>query len=48
MNSLADWQTDLVAFGRSFIANPELVKKIRDMNHLRPYDESMLGSLAPL
>jgi len=46
--ALADWQTDLVAFGRSFIANPELVEKIKKENQLLPYDESMLGSLAHL
>ena len=45
-SALADWQTDLVAFGRSFIANPELVEEIRKEKQLLPYKESMLGSLA--
>ncbi len=36
---------DLVAFGRSFIANPDLVVRVRTDAVLLPYDESMLGSL---
>ena len=43
---LAGKRMDLVAFGRSFIANPDLVARARADETLAPYDESMLGSLA--
>lgn len=36
---------DLVAIGRSFIANPDLIAKIRRGDRITPYDESMLASL---
>ncbi|WP_456445879.1 alkene reductase [Thiolapillus sp.] len=36
---------DLVAFGRPFIANPDLVRLIRNGGDLLPYEEAMLGSL---
>ena len=40
-----DQRTDLVAFGRPFIANPNLPEKIRHHEELLPYDETMLQSL---
>ncbi|WP_297528254.1 alkene reductase [Thiohalobacter sp.] len=43
---LAQNRMDLVAFGRSFIANPDLVARAHADEALAPYDESMLGSLA--
>jgi len=45
-DSLIEKQLDLVAFGRSFIANPDLISLIRLGHDLNPYDESLLGSLA--
>jgi len=42
---LVENKMDLVAFGRSFIANPDLVAKARAGEALIPYDESMLGRL---
>ena len=36
---------DLVAIGRSFIANPDLIAKIRRGDRITAYDESMLASL---
>jgi len=44
--SLEKQQVDMVAFGRSFIANPDLVSRVRIDEDLVPYDESLLGSLA--
>ncbi len=44
-SALAEKRMDLVAFGRSFIANPDLVARVRSGKTLLPYDESMLGSL---
>jgi len=38
-------RVDLVAMGRPFIANPDLVERIRSGEPLSAYDESMLGSL---
>jgi len=38
-------EIDLVAFGRPFIANPDLVARIRDGQPLEPYDEEMLARL---
>jgi len=37
---------DLVAFGRPFIANPDLVTRVGDGSPLAAYDESMLVDLA--
>ncbi len=36
---------DLIAFGRPFIANPDLVERIRDGSELAPYDEGLLKRL---
>lgn len=36
---------DLVAFGRPFIANPDLVTRLRDDKPLKEYDVGMLGDL---
>ena len=38
-------QFDLVAFGRSFIANPDLIRKIKSGKELIQYAAGMLGSL---
>ncbi len=38
-------ELDIAAFGRPFIANPDLVSKISNGDPLKPYDESMLASL---
>lgn len=43
--AIADGAFDLVAIGRPFIANPDLIEKIRNGDQLTPYDESMLASL---
>lgn len=36
---------DLMAIGRPFLANPDLVRRIRWARPLEDYDESMLASL---
>lgn len=36
---------DLVAFGRPFIANPDLIHKVQNNHNFRPYDASMLATL---
>jgi len=38
--AIADGHTDLVAFGRNFIANPDLVERFRENAPLNPYDRS--------
>ncbi len=38
-------EVDLAAFGRPFIANPDLVARIREGSSLEPYDQSMLARL---
>lgn len=43
--ALQDWQIDLAAFGRTFIANPDLVRRITTGQSLTRYDESMLATL---
>lgn len=43
--ALKDGRCDAVAFGRPFIANPDLFKRLSNGSSLRPYDESMLKSL---
>lgn len=43
--ALSDWHIDLAAFGRAFIANPDLVQKLDRGVELTPYDESMLAGL---
>ncbi|HHJ13824.1 MAG TPA: alkene reductase [Gammaproteobacteria bacterium] len=40
-------RADLVAFGRSFIANPDLVARAWSGRELVPYEESMLQQLCP-
>lgn len=36
---------DLIAFGRPFIANPDLINLIRNEGNLKPYDPTMLTTL---
>ncbi len=43
---LRERRIDLAAFGRSFIANPDLVDRIRSGSPLSPYDETLLEHLA--
>ena len=43
--AVADDAVDLVAFGRGFIANPDLVARIRNGRPLEPYDQEMLATL---
>jgi 2,4-dienoyl-CoA reductase-like NADH-dependent reductase (Old Yellow Enzyme family) len=43
--SLADDRFDLVALGRLFLANPDLVERLRDGQELRSYDPEMLKTL---
>ena len=43
--ALAELQFDLIAFGRLFIANPDLIQKIQHQLPLTAYDASMLASL---
>jgi 2,4-dienoyl-CoA reductase-like NADH-dependent reductase (Old Yellow Enzyme family) len=38
-------EVDLAAFGRPFIANPDLIARIRNGRALVPYDQSMLARL---
>lgn len=44
-DALDNWELDLVAFGHPFIANPDLVWKIRSGDKPEAFDESMLGML---
>lgn len=41
--ALADWRLDLVAFGRPFIPNPELVQKVQSGRTLEPFIDAMLA-----
>ncbi len=43
--AIADGAVDLAAFGRSFIANPDLVARIGSGKTLEPYDQEMLARL---
>ncbi|MGD2063689.1 MAG: alkene reductase [Nitrospirota bacterium] len=43
--ALTDHRCDLAAFGRPFIANPDLVGRVRAGEPLVPFDEAMLGRL---
>ncbi len=43
--AIAASRFDLIAIGRPYIANPDLIDKIEKDRELRPYDESMLLSL---
>ncbi|MEJ2188542.1 MAG: alkene reductase [Acidobacteriota bacterium] len=43
--AVAAGEIDLAAFGRPFIANPDLIARIRDGRTLEPYDPSMLARL---
>lgn len=36
---------DLLAIGRPFIANPDLIKRFRENENIHPYDASMLSTL---
>ena len=45
-DDLRERRIDLAAFGRSFIANPDLVERIRSGSDLSPYDETLLERLA--
>ena len=44
-SAISSGDFDLVAIGRSFIANPDLIVRIRRSAPLTPYDESMLATL---
>jgi len=44
-SAIRNGELDMVAFGRPFIANPDMVSKIRTGEPLKPYDESMLAAL---
>lgn len=43
--AIANYEFDLIAFGRPFIANPDLVEKIQLGKPLKPYDVGMLKTL---
>lgn len=43
--ALKNWELDLVAFGHPFIANPDLVRRIRSGDKPDAFEESMLGVL---
>ena len=43
--AIADGSFDLVAIGRPFIANPDLITRIHQGDPLLPYDQSMLPTL---
>jgi N-ethylmaleimide reductase len=42
---MLDKTFDLIAFGRSFIANPNLIEILRNQGELQPYDNRMLETL---
>ena len=44
-DAIANKEFDLIAFGRPFLANPDLINLIRNKGEPRPYDVSMLASL---
>jgi N-ethylmaleimide reductase len=44
-NAISNDEFDCVALGRPFIANPDLIHKIRSNSELRPYDVSLLNTL---
>lgn len=43
--AVAEGRFDLVAIGRPFIANPDLVERVQRGDAIVPYDESMLATL---
>jgi N-ethylmaleimide reductase len=43
--AVAAGEVDLAAFGRPFIANPDLIARIRNDRNFEPYDQSMLARL---
>lgn len=43
--AIADGEIDMAAFGRSLIANPDFVSRVREGKELAPYDPSRLGEL---
>lgn len=43
--SIKDKRADLVAIGRSFIANPDLIQRVKSGKELKEYDMNMLGQL---
>lgn len=43
--SLAEQRFDVLAIGRPFIANPDLVTRVRDGDDLKDYDANMLNEL---
>ncbi|HVV68533.1 MAG TPA: alkene reductase [Gammaproteobacteria bacterium] len=45
IDAISNSAFDCVAFGRAFIANPDLVQRIYHQNELRPYDASLLDNL---
>ena len=40
LNTVEEGRADAIAFGRSFIANPDLVERLRRHAGLNPYDRS--------
>ncbi len=40
--AVRDGRLDLLAFGRLFIANPDMVQRLRDGDDLRPYERELL------
>ncbi len=44
-SAISQNQFDLIAFGRPFIANPDLITKIREQQPLTAYDVSLLNTL---
>ena len=45
VKSILDKTFDLIAFGRSFIANPNLIEVLRNQGELQPYDNRLLDIL---
>ncbi len=43
--AISEGRFDLVAMGRPFLANPDLMSRLREGEELRSYDVSMLGQL---
>jgi N-ethylmaleimide reductase len=45
VQSIQNKTLDLIAFGRPFIANPNLIHVLRNQGELQPYDNQMLDIL---
>jgi N-ethylmaleimide reductase len=44
-NAIMNKECDLISFGKPFISNPDLIKKIKNGEPLLPYNSEMLNRL---